>query len=281
MPRALLICCTMLASLAAADEPTISPAQRHPEGWLVHSVVSPFQSGETSIRVLLPTRLDANRKYPVLYVLPVEAGLGERWGDGLIEVQKAGLHDKYGLICVAPTFSSLPWYADHPTDPGIRQEQYLLDAVVPFVERTYPALAERRGRLLVGFSKSGWGAYSLLLRHPDRFERAAAWDSPMMLDAPGKYGSGPIFGTSENFAKYHVPSLLRDRAKECRTGPRLVLLGYDNFREPTQQAHALLEELRIPHVYRDGPQREHHWNSGWLPEAVELLVHPTPAGDTP
>jgi S-formylglutathione hydrolase FrmB len=281
MLRALLICCTTAASLAAADETTISPAERHAQGWLVHSVESPFQAGATSIRVLLPTGMDATRKHPVLYVLPVEAGLGERWGDGLLEVRKAGLHDKYGLICVAPTFSALPWYADHPTDPGIRQEQYLLDVVLPFVERTYPALAERRGRLLVGFSKSGWGAYSLLLRHPDRFERAAAWDSPMMLDAPGGYGSGPIFGTPENFANSHVPSLLKERAEDLRGASRLALLGYGNFREPTQQALALLEELRIPHAYRDGPRREHHWNSGWLPEAVELLVEPTSKTEGP
>jgi hypothetical protein len=28
----------------------------------------------------------------------------------------------------------------------------------------------------------------------------------------------------------------------------------------------------IAHQYRDGPKREHSWRSGWLPEAVELLV---------
>ena len=44
----------------------------------------------------------------------------------------------------------LPWYADHPTDVGIRQESYFLKVVLPFVERTYPARTERDGRLLLG-----------------------------------------------------------------------------------------------------------------------------------
>ena len=60
------------------------------------------------------------------------------------------------------------------------------------------------GRLLLGFSKSGWGAFSLLLRHPDVFGRAAAWDAPLMMNKPGPYGSGDIFGTPENFARYQI-----------------------------------------------------------------------------
>ena len=31
-------------------------------------------------------------------------------------------------------------------------------------------------------------------------------------------------------------------------------------------------ELKIPHAYRDGPQRKHDWHSGWLPEAVHFLA---------
>ena len=36
--------------------------------------------------------------------------------------------------------------------------------------------------------------------------------------------------------------------------------------------HALLDELKIPHEYRDGPLRKHDWHSGWVSEAVELLL---------
>lgn len=256
-----------------ADRVEIAAAERQPDGVLVHTVRSPYQAGVTRIRVLLPDRVEKGRRLAALYVLPVEAGDGRQYGDGLEEVRKLGLHNKHRLVCVAPTFSHLPWYADHPSDPQIRQEGYLLRVVVPLVERTYPVRAEPVGRLLLGFSKSGWGAYSLLLRHPDLFGRAAAWDAPLVEDRPAKYGMGPIFGTQESFDKYRIASLLAQRAADLRGKPaRLILTGYSNFRDQHQAAHRLMTDLGIPHVYRDGPQRKHDWHSGWVDEAVGLLA---------
>ena len=46
-----------------------------------------------------------------------------------------------------PTFSDLPWYADHPTNPLIRQETYFLKVVLPFIEKTYPARSDAGGPL--------------------------------------------------------------------------------------------------------------------------------------
>jgi hypothetical protein len=258
--------------VACEPKPTISTATMDENGFLVHSVTSPYQAGKTTIRVLLPARLDKKKKYSVLFVLPVEAKDGNRYGDGLLEVKKAELHNKHDLICVAPTFSHLPWYADHPIDETIRQETFFLKVVVPFVERSYPALGKPNGRLLVGFSKSGWGAFTLLLLHPDVFGRAAAWDAPLMKDKPNEFGMKPIFGTQENFENYEVTSLLKQRADILKKSNRLVLTGYGNFRGHHKQAHRLLKELGIRCEYRDGPKRKHHWNSGWLQEAVALLV---------
>ena len=33
-----------------------------------------------------------------------------------------------------------------------------------------------------------------------------------------------------------------------------------------------MTDLSIPHVYEDGPEREHVWESGWVPEAVGHLL---------
>jgi hypothetical protein len=208
----------------------------------------------------------------VVYVLPVEAGTESRYGDGLKEVQKLDLHNKFAAVFVAPTFSHLPWYADHPTKPEVRQESYFLQVVVPFIDKTYPVRAEADGRLLLGFSKSGWGAWALLLRRPDLFGKAAAWDAPLMMDKPGKYGSGDVFGTADNFEGYRVGKLLADKADQFQKGKRLILLGYGNFRAEHEQAHVLLDKLKVAHEYRDGSARKHDWHSGWVKEAIERLV---------
>jgi hypothetical protein len=134
---------TALAAPARAADaaPKVGEATRDADGFLVHRVECDYQDKPTAVRVLLPGKVEPGRRYRVLYVLPVEAGDGKQYGDGLLEVKKRGLHDRYGLICVQPTFARVPWYADHPTDPKVRQESYFLKVVVPFVEDKYPALA--------------------------------------------------------------------------------------------------------------------------------------------
>lgn len=261
-----------LESALADEKVSISTAPMEKHDVLLHTVTSPYQAGKTQIRILLPRDRKPDEKLRVLYVLPVEAENGQRWGDPVAEIVKHDLHNQNRLICVFPTFSALPWYADHPSDPGIRQESYFTKVVVPFVEQTYRAEATSAGRLLVGFSKSGYGAYSLLLRHPDLFSKAAAWDAPLMVAQPSKYGMGPIFGTQENFEQYRVTSLLKNRAPLLQKTSRLILTGYGGFHQQHTAAHALMDELKIKHLYRDGPKREHSWNSGWLPEAVGLLL---------
>lgn len=266
-----LILAIILAA-PANSRATVTPATVDKHGVRVHTVKSDYQAGATKIRVLLTRFRREIVKLRVVYVLPVEAKDGTRYGDGLLEIKKLNLHNTHNVICVAPTFSHLPWYADHPTDKTIRQESYLLKVVVPFVEKTYLARAERDGRLLLGFSKSGWGAFSLLLRNPKTFGKAAAWDAPLMMKPPGKYGSKPIFGTVKNFERYRISRLIGDRAKAFRKSPRFILTGYGNFRSQHIAFRKLLVENKIAHVYRDGPKRRHHWNGGWVKEAFELLV---------
>jgi S-formylglutathione hydrolase FrmB len=262
----------------AHGETAVSGPQRSEEGFLVYTVTSEFLASPNAVEVLLPDKLEAGKPTPVLYILPVNAGTRGQWGSGIREAKQLNIHNQYGLVCVAPAFDSLPWYADHPTDPKIRQESYLLKVVLPLIESRHPVLKEPRGRLLVGFSKSGWGAFSLILRHPDVFGRAAAWDAPLMEQAPKKYGMPGIFGTQDNFDGYRIDRLLPAQAKTFTDGPaRLILMGYGNFKDQTEQAHALMLTLGIPHVFENSVNRKHDWHSGWLADAVKLLMADRPS----
>ena len=252
----------------------VSKGEIDNNGFVLHKVKSEYQIGETHIRVLLPDNLQAGKKYPVLYILPVEPGMDIVFGDGLKEARKANLQNKYGgLICVYPTLSNWPWFADHPTKPEIRQESYILNVVIPFIEKTYPAVQDPQGRLLVGFSKSGWGAFSLLLRHPELFGKAAAWDAPFQ-GALSYQGSADVFGANENFAKYDIFPLLRKQTGFLKNRPpRLIIMGQGNFKNQHETAHAFMLQLGIPHLYEPGPNVPHGWNSQWLEPLVDLLVN--------
>jgi hypothetical protein len=268
----LLVLSTGVAHAHGQEAPHISEGQRGKDGIITHMVEFPGQTGRTQIKVLLPNRLIKGKHYQVVYVLPVEALDGKQYGDGLAEIKKLDLHNKYEIICVQVTFTQLPWYADHPTNPSIRQETYLLQVVLPFIEKTYPVMARSRGRLLVGFSKSGWGAFSLLLRNTQVFGKAAAWDAPLAMTAPNRFGMEPIFGTQENFEKYRITALLKTRAHGLGREPRLGLIGTRNFRDHHERIHEQMVQLQIPHYYVDIQQGPHTWGGGWLPDAMQWIM---------
>jgi hypothetical protein len=258
-----------------SSQPQISIISKtvHKTGEIAFTVRSPWQKSDTTVHVLVPDNSDGSEKLRVLFVLPVEPGSGTRWGSALDQIIKRDLHNKHHLICVYPTFSALPWFADHPSDKTLRQESYLVEGIVPFIDANFKTTAKPSDRLLVGFSKSGWGAFTLLLRNPNVFGKAAGWDAPFMMQKSGGYGSGPIFGTQENFAaNYHLAKLVEQHAAKFQETPRLIHLGYGNFKDHHIRFEALLNKHNVSHIYRHGPQRKHAWQSGWLSEAVQLLV---------
>jgi hypothetical protein len=246
------------------------------EGVTEYRTLSEYQPGWQPVRIILPSHIEKGRRYPVLYLLPVEPDATEakRWGSALFEARKMNLANHFGFICVAPVFAQMPWYADHPTDPLIRQESYFLKVIVPLAEHFLPAQTDPAGRLLLGFSKSGNGAFSLLLRYPERFGCAAAWDMPLFQSKPDRWGMDIVYATQENFENYRFVPLVLKRQEELRKTParRLTLLGYDVYKDQVQQGDEELRKLGVPHFFANDTWRKHSWSSGWFPEAVKDLA---------
>jgi len=246
---------------------------------IYHRIESPYQADSTTIRVLLPDKIDPGVNYRVLYILPVIENDTRRFGDGLEEVMKYDYHNTYNLICVAPEFTVMPWYCDHSTDMARQDESHLLKTVIPYIDARYPTLKHAEGRLLMGFSKSGWGSFTLLLRNPDIFYRAAGWDSGVRVD------TGPIseeerkerittlFGSTSNFEKYRITTLLKDIGASLGDQARLFYYNTEGRRGlGGAEIHKLMVQLEIPHQYLYEPHRKHRWDSGWIHEAVRFLV---------
>jgi hypothetical protein len=235
-----------------------------------HAVETEFLRGPGLVRIVTPEGhqglVDERR---VLFVLPVEPDLHDEYGDGLREVLALDLHVRHGLTLVAPTFTDWPWFADHATDPQKRHESHFIERVLPAVDTLCPA--GRTRRMLMGFSKSGYGAFSLLLRHPEPFDVAGAWDAPLMIDATD-WPIGGAYGSAERFGGYRVAELLRARAGEFRRPPRLALLGRGVFAGDMAEAHELMQSLGVAHITIGGPVREHRWDTGWVPRAVKTLA---------
>jgi hypothetical protein len=266
----------MAAQQTHADEPPkiTGPVDEPASGFKVFQVDSAYLGKTSTVQVLLPDKLEPGQTCRTLYVLPVNGGIGGDFGDPLAEVRKADIHNRYKLICVTMSFDTVPWYGAHATDPKIRHEQFIKKVVVPLVESRFPATGQGADRLLVGFSKSGWGAISLLLRDPAFFGAACGWDAPMMMNEQNlKWGSAKHFGTAEAAAPHVPATLVKQKAADFAKGPpRLTIVGHDLYARDTQAFHELLDAQGIPHRYNNELKAKHRWDTGWLPKAIDLML---------
>jgi S-formylglutathione hydrolase FrmB len=261
--RRIIVALVAIATAQASAETTIH----------MQTIQGPHQPSFTVVAVVTPDTMAKDRTYRTLYVLPVEPGVEHRYGSGLQEVLRADIANRHQVICVAPTFNAMPWYADHPTDPALKQERHFLDTVIPWVEQNYPVKRDATGRLLLGFSKSGYGAVMLLLRHSDVFGRAVAWDAPVDKTRPDQFGMIDVFGTDEHFEQYAIPELIKRHGEMFKGGPpRILLMPKRDGDHPMGGVHRQMLARDIPHVYEFTEKIEHRWDSGWIPRAAEMVL---------
>ncbi len=214
----------------------------------IHLIQSEYQNGEQQIRVLLPDNYSRDHSYRVLYVLPVEKGFETEFGFGLDVLQKMDAHNRYNLIIVQMGFEKEPWFGDHATDPQVRQASYMKEFVIPFIEKRYSTLGTSGGRLLLGFSKSGWGAFSLIMTYPEFFGYAAAWDAPMMFNR-FYFGMESIYGTIEQLKRFQFDQLAPKQKAFFSEKTRLVLTGEKLWGKTEEDAHQQgIPYSRSPHA---------------------------------
>ena len=121
---------------------------------------------------------------------------------------------------------------------------------------------------MIGYSKAGLGAISVLLRHPDVFGRAGSWDGILIMDNRPEF-----YGSKEHFAEYYLPNLLHQHAAMfANNPPRMAITGYGDLKRANDDAHALMEKLGIPHYFDNSVKRRHEWTSGWVLPLVEVLM---------
>jgi len=240
-----------------------------------YSVLSPEDGyGIQTLRVLQPTQPAAGVAHNFLFVLPVEAGLGNSFGDGLATLQALDAEDQYNLTIVEPTFTYDPWYANNPSDPALQYETFLTTELVPWVDQNLATTGTEQN-WLIGFSKSGYGAQDLLLKYPNLFAVAATWDFPADMSSYSQYGATAAFdyGTEANFAQNYQLSqaFVAARAAPFITQNRIWLGGYSLYSTDVTDYSALLTSQGIK--YTMGPWQDvaHRWDSGWMPAAVAAL----------
>jgi Putative esterase len=230
--------------------------------------------GPQTVRVLTPTHPAPGTSHNFLIVLPVEAGLGNTFGDGLATLLALDAQDEYNLTIVEPSFAIDPWYANNPEDPHFRYETFMTRVLVPWIRKNLATTGHEQV-WLIGFSKSGLGAQDLILKHPGVFTLAASWDSPFDMSAYDQFGndSADNYGTDANFqANYRLTAaFVYAHRAPFLTSDRIWIGGYGLFQADDSGYDALLNSEGIAHSTETPQYMAHRWDSGWVPLALAAL----------
>jgi putative tributyrin esterase len=235
--------------------------------------------------VVLPPLYDAPAsravRYPVIYLLH---GLGGGAGDWVSARAHLAAHAAaYRFIIVTPEGED-GWYTDSATVAANRFETYILEELIPDVERRYRALPMRDARAVAGLSMGGYGALKFGVKHPERFILAASlsgafgapsWDAndPGLL-AFVKPSIARTYGAmdSPTRAANDLFKLFSDLPPE--RFPALPFIYFDCGTEDfligsNRALSELLLRRKIPHEYRQLPGA-HSWPY-WDAQVQEVL----------
>jgi pimeloyl-ACP methyl ester carboxylesterase len=173
--------------------------------------------------VILPADFEgppSTQKRPTLYIIPGFGGdhfMARRYLD---DPRLSFASDFLRVVLDPDCGTGHHVFADSATN-GPRGTA-LVEEFIPFIERTYPAIAEPRARLLNGHSSGGWSSLWLQVAHPDFF--GGTWStSPDPVDFRD-FQRINIYAAGEN--------MFRDRAGKRRPIARIgecPMLFYDSF----------------------------------------------------
>jgi hypothetical protein len=266
----------VIGAPSAASSPQFVYQGLDSEGAQLYSVtwdtlgLQPFE-----VRVLTPTHPSTNYEHNFLFALPVEAGLAQStYGSGLDELQKLDVQDQYNATIIEPIFPIVSWYANNPTDATINFETFTAVFLPAWVDSNF-ATTRIEKNLLIGFSKSGYGALDLLFKHSSVFDGVAAFDFPADMATYDAFGSSSSedYGTDANFqGNYRLTGTFIDTWKAPFTTEDHILISEGPaFQTDVVDFNALLASYGVKDTLLTQTSDAHTWSGGWLSDAVAGL----------
>lgn len=207
----------------------------------------------------------SKKKFPVVYLLHGYSGNYATWVKSFKEVSQQV--DRYGFIAIGVDGNYSSWYFNSPIDPTFKYETYIIDELVPFIDKKYKTIASREGRAISGLSMGGHGSLYLSLKHQDVFGAAGSMSGgvdirPFSEKWDIKNRLGAITDFPENWEKNTVVNLI-----ELNQNNNLKLIidcGVDDFFiDVNRELHQKMLALKIDHDYIERPGKHNidYWEN--------------------
>ena len=207
----------------------------------------------------------SKKKFPVVYLLHGYSGNYATWVKSFKDVGKQV--DQYGFIAIGVDGNYSSWYFDSPIDSAFKYETYIINELVPFIDKKYKTIATREARAITGLSMGGHGALYLSFKHQDVFGAAGSMSGgvdfrpfPEKWDIKKRLGAITEF--PENWDKNTVTNML-DLVKNSHL--KLIIdCGVDDFFiDVNRELNKKMLALKINHDYieRPGQHNTEYWEN--------------------
>jgi enterochelin esterase-like enzyme len=199
-------------------------------------------------RVYTPPGYTKDQKYPVLYLLHGIGGDENEWvrGGAPDAILDNLIADKKAVPMIVVMPNGRAGKDVTARDPIPKQapafaafEQDLLTDLIPFVEKTYPVKADRESRALAGLSMGGGQSLNFGLGNLGTF----AW--------VGGFSSAPNTKPAATLIKDPAEAAKKLRLLYVACGDK------DGLIRISEGVHKMLDEKKVPHVYRVIPSGGH------------------------
>ena len=260
--------------------PAAGQAQAHdaPTRLVCRTLASRILARTVDYCVDLPANYDStHRRYPVLYFLH---GLFEDYHAWDENGGKTILDTMVGRRTIGPFLVVLPnagrrsFYVNS-YDGHERYEDFLIQELVPTIDRQYRTIPSPGARGISGVSMGGYGSLHLAMRHPDVFGSVSAQGAALVSSLPnplpseGKWGFyqhvlAEAFGYPVNIAYWDANNPLT-LAQHPENFPNLRIYfdcgTHDRygFESGAEALNRILNEHHFPHTYALRPG-DHGWS---------------------
>lgn len=125
--------------------------------------------------------------------------------------------------------------------------------------------------ILVGFSKSGLGAWNIARTIPDMISGTIIFDSPVSRQTLPPWGTAPFYEDDASWQEDLPINSIKNFQAVMPETHQLILIAGPGFKDEMGQFSDELSKHGCKHSFLSRPKLKHHWNSGWIETGIKEL----------